>query len=216
MCSATLIKFWLALCVTHSACSPLCIAQAFCMVKQHYRDNSYYSYHPNCSSPWVSFLSLHLIHLLAHPPSPQLSLCLRHCSSPFSCSFSKTKTFSTPVWGIGSIHPHTSRQSPRPLGRTIKLHMGGLRLVPLCIPLVLSSSASPSLPCPRVLQLLCVFLHVCVCPRPSLQLAGGRCQLTHGHRIVWLPAAVSVCSIWLSSIWSVPRCKPHQTNKHKS
>lgn len=122
------------------------------MVKQHYRDNSYYSYHPNSSSPRVSFqllspaLSLFLtlfICLLAHSPSPTSSL----SSSLFILHlfFLKDKKFSTPVWGIGSIHPQTSCQHPWPLGWTIKLHMGVLRLVPPCVPLDLSSSASTSL-----------------------------------------------------------------------
>lgn len=201
----------------HSLCDTLCMfsTPAFCMVKLHYRANSYYP------APWCFSLVGPLSTLF---PSPlRWRLASVQPSSVFSFILqpgflNNSKSFA-PAEENGSIRLETSHQHPHLLGQPIKLCMGGITPFPFCFPLDLSSSAppfywhpdqgsfgpallgparslwsicSPSPVFSRVPVILLWSGHpscvcVCVCPR-----TGGICQLADGDGKLWFPAAVSV------------------------
>lgn len=222
MCSLVLIKVWLALWVKCSACFPPSIAQTFCMVKQHYRDNSYYSYHASFSTPWISFqLSFPLFFFFELTLASTFVFVLTTFLHPSTVLFQRQKVLYPCLWDWinPSLGPPTSVLnhwaqplnsawgdygsflSVFPLTCFLQLpYRSSIPLMPdtLCLPLLhlcrspfwsipllplhFSPCLSCLLPCPRVLQLLCVY----VSRRPSLQLTGGRCQLVQRPRIFQL------------------------------
>lgn len=182
MCSLVLIKVWLALWVKCSACFPPSIAQTFCMVKQHYRDNSYYSYHASFSTHWISFqLSFPLFFFFELTLASTFAFVLTTFLHPSTVLFQRQKVLYPCLWDWinPSLGPPTSvlNHWAQPLNSAWGDYGSFLSVFPLTcflqlpyrssIPLMpetLSSSPSfmPLPPFDRYLCFLSTFLPACL------------------------------------------------------
>lgn len=141
--------------MTHSACSPLRVAPAFCMVRLHYRDNSYYSHHP------LAVHSLESARNFSHSSaarspyaspnfffSPLFSFTLQPFFLKDNTHTHAHKNFSTPClrdWIDPSpdLPPAILNRWPRPLNPAWGDYASFLSVFPLTCPTLLLSPPSP-------------------------------------------------------------------------